>query len=293
GRNTKEYEGHLYSVISGTFEVSETREININDVLHVEGNVDYSTGNITFGKDVIIEGVVKDGFKVAVGGSLYCKSNLDASDVICRKDLIAEQGIIGRGLAIIRVGGKLETKFIENCHVESQTGIKVEKNIMNSQIFTLGHLNLGEKGSIVSSHIFSELGVTAHSIGKPGSPSSEISIGFSFIEKRSLESTIQRVDVLKEKFRKLNNIPDYRKTDSKLKLLEQIEAVVKKGEEEIDLKRKNLYHFPDVTVNVTGTIYSGNIITICGVSHSVTSDISRIKFFLDKETHRIETTPLV
>lgn len=292
GRNTAELDGRLYAATSGRYEVSESRDIHINDVLHIEGNVDYSTGNISFGKDVIIEGEVKDGFKVAAGGSLYCKSNLDASDILCRKDLTVDQGIIGRGAALIRVGGKIEAKFIENCHVESKAGIKVEKNIMNSRVYSLGHLNLGEKGSIVSSHVYCELGVKVCNIGKDGSPYSEIELGFSFVEKRSIESIRQRVDVLKEKLDHLVSLPEYRKTQKKLDLIKQIEQVAERGQVELNEKQKSLYKYPDASITVTGKIFPGNIISICGVKYSVTEEKKKVRFYLNPESHRVECVPL-
>lgn len=292
GRNTTEHEGKLYATTSGRYEVSESRDIHINDILHIKGDVDYSTGNISFGKDVIIEGEVKDGFKVAVGGTLYCKSNLDASDILCRKDLIADYGIIGRGISLVRVGGKIEARFVENCHVESKAGITVEKNIMNSQIYTLGHLFLGDKGAIVSSHIYSELGVRVFNIGKSGSPNTELEIGFSFVDKSVIESITQRIQVLKDKLYKLTRLPEYRKTSKKLDLIKQIEQVVAKGQKELDDKLRNLYKYQDAVVQVFGTIYPGNIISICGVRYSVTIEQHRVKFYLDKESHRIESAQI-
>ncbi len=58
---------------------------------------------------------------------MYCKSNVDATDILCRKNLVVDKGIIGRKEAMVRVGGKITARFIENCHVESKSGIEVEK----------------------------------------------------------------------------------------------------------------------------------------------------------------------
>ncbi len=292
GRNTAEYQNNLYSAISGRYEVTETREIIINDILHIQGDVDYSTGNISFPKDVIIDGQVKDGFKIAVGGSLFCKSNLDATDVLCRQDLIAEQGILGRKEAILKIGGKISAKFIENCHVESKDGINVSKNIMNSTIYTLGKLVLGEKGAIVSSHICTELGVKAYNIGKLGSPNGDIEAGYSFIDKRIIDSLNQRIEVLKEKLGHLTKLPEYRKTEKRKVLIDQIQEAITKAEEELRKKNSNLYKAKDATVLVYGTIYPGNTITICGLKYTVTEEMRKVKFYLNTESYRLEHVPL-
>lgn len=292
GRNTIEKDDKLIAGTSGRYEVSESRRININDVLHIEGNVDYSTGNISFAKDVIIEGEVKDGFKVAAGGSLYCKSNLDASDILCRKDLTIDKGVIGRGTGIVRAGGKIKARFVENCDIESKEGIEIEKNIMNSKLFTLGYLEIGEKGSIVSSRITAELGVKTYNLGKSGSPNSEVNLGFSFIDQRFVDSLKQRVEVLKSKLETLEKLPEHRKTEKKIALIKQIKEVILKGETELSEKIKSLYKYPSASLSVYGKVYPGNIISICGVKYSVTEEKQKVKFYLNKESHRIENVPL-
>ncbi|OQY37150.1 MAG: hypothetical protein B6229_08890 [Spirochaetaceae bacterium 4572_7] len=292
GKNTLVADGKLHSATSGRYDISDSKIININDVLTIEGNVDYSTGNISFAKDVIIEGEVKDGFKVAVGGSLHCKNNLDASDILCRKDLIIDQGVIGHGTALVRVGGELRAKFVENCDVESKKGIFIEKNVMNSTLFTLGNLELGEKGSIVSSYVHAELSVKTYDLGKDGSPNSEITIGSSFVAQRSINALKQRLDVLKAKLTKLERLPDYRKTDKKLQLIEQISAVVVKGSEELSLKQKNINKYLDASISVFGTAFPGNLLIICGIKYSITEEKRKVKFYLNSESNRIESVPL-
>lgn len=80
----------------------------MNEVLEIDDDVDYKTGHINFPGDVIIRGEVKDGFKVHSRGSIFCAKTLDASEVISGKDLIVQQGIIGRNKGIIQVEGKLK-----------------------------------------------------------------------------------------------------------------------------------------------------------------------------------------
>ena len=292
GDNTAPYKGNLYAGTSGKYEVTENRVIQINDVLHIQGNVDYSTGNISFGKDVIIEGQIKDGFKVAVGGSLYCKNNLDASDILCRKNLVIDQGLIGRGPALVRVGGLIQGKFIENCRVESKGGVEIEKHIVNSQILTLGSLKLGEKGSIVSSSITAQDCVETYNLGKSGSPNSTIEVGQSFIDKRYIDSIKQRQDVLKNKYKKLIRVPESRLTPKQKNLIAQIKDAINKGEAELGDKMKGLHNVDGASIKVKGTAFPGNTISINGVKYSITEEKHKVRFYLDSEKRRIEYSPL-
>ena len=149
-----------------------------------------------------------------------------------------------------------------------------------------------EKLEKLTREAIAELGIEAKSIGKEGSPNSELEIGFSFVDQRAIESIIQRVEVLEKKYDRLLRLPDYRKTDKKMELMKQIETVVSKGKAELNKKIKNLYKYPDATVSVSGTIFPGNIISICGVKYSLTEDKSKVKFYLNKESGLIENVPL-
>lgn len=290
GRNTVEKDGNLYAARSGHFEVSGDRSININEVLEIKGNIDYHTGNISFDKDVIIEGLIKDGFKVAAGGNIYCKDIMDASNILCRKDLIMDKGIIGRKKGLVRAGGRIEARFIENCQVESKAGIFIEKDIMNSKVYTLGKLSMGNKGTIVSGEVLAEESVEVYNIGKEGSPDATVKVGFSYIKKRNIDSLKSRMDMLKKKVDKLRKIPDYRKNMQKEILEHQIEDSLIHGGEELKSRYATLYKYMHATVTVNGTVYPGTVIEICGVRYNVKDKKSRVRFFLNKEEMRVETT---
>ncbi|MFB6226734.1 MAG: flagellar assembly protein A, partial [bacterium] len=63
GDNVRQEENCLYSEISGQV-ILEDGEVSVYDVYTVEGDVDYSTGNIVFDGTVMVEGSVKDRFKI-------------------------------------------------------------------------------------------------------------------------------------------------------------------------------------------------------------------------------------
>ena len=60
--------------------------LTMEDVLHIEGNVDYSTGNLKLKGSVIIDGDVRSGFSVETGGSIFVRGSVDASNLFAQNE---------------------------------------------------------------------------------------------------------------------------------------------------------------------------------------------------------------
>ena len=119
GRNVERRGDELVATVDGRLAIEGGRA-DVDEVLLVKGEVDFHTGHIVFPGDVVIEGAVHDGFKVWSGGSIVCKSTMDAFDVNAKKDLTCAQGIIGRRRGEVRVGGELNAKYVQNCRVAAR-----------------------------------------------------------------------------------------------------------------------------------------------------------------------------
>ena len=148
GRNVERRDDKLVATVDGRL-IVENGRADVDEVLMVKGEVDFHTGNISFPGDVVIDGAVHDGFKVWSGASIVCKSTMDAFDVNAKKDLTCAQGIIGRRRGQVRVGGEIRAKYIQNCRVAARGDMHIASAIVNSRIFCLGTVDLGDKGVIM------------------------------------------------------------------------------------------------------------------------------------------------
>ncbi|MDR1058015.1 MAG: FapA family protein, partial [Treponema sp.] len=148
GENTRTDGKYILSNINGQL-IQSNGVLNVRDSLVIKGPVGYKTGNIIFPGDVTIDGPVSDGFKINSGGSVTIKQTFDVTEAFTRGDLIVAGGIIGRGRALLKVGGGLRTRFIENCRVACRKTIAVDAEIINSSVFTLENIEMGDKGHIL------------------------------------------------------------------------------------------------------------------------------------------------
>lgn len=294
GKNTKRENGTVVAACDGRFEV-EGDEFHVNEVLQIDGDVDYSTGNIDFPGDVILTGHVKDGFKLESGGTIYCGKTLDASNVTGQKDLIVKQGIIGRKQGSIKVEGEIQAKFIENCYVEAGGMIRLEVGTINSALYTSERVELGKKGVIVGGTVYAQNGVTANQIGTALGPRTEIYCGIDYTVSNKMEWI--RDNTVKLAF-KLKQIEERMKTDASnrdnlLDMREKIKKTIYKLNNSTQSLIYKLEKNDNAEVTVRGTIFPGVYIEICHVSYVVGREMTHVRFKLDKEKGRVVSEKLM
>lgn len=289
GENIKIEDRHIFSETDGRVEFLKNL-IQINEVLEIQGDVNYSTGNIHFPGDVIISGIVNDWFQIDIGGSLMCKSTLDASSVRCKKDLITTDGIIGRRMGTVAVGGHLRCKFIENCSVEATKSIKIKTSSFNSYLYTNGPLTMNREGAIIGGKVTASNGVSTGQIGNKSGKNTEIHCGNNYLVQEKLEIIKDKLLEIQERQHELR----YKiKNDEENK--EKIELVNKKlDERKAQLQQMGVNLIPklngyeDARINVYRSIYPGAVIYICNMKYRVTSELQSVSFFLNKEKGVIE-----
>lgn len=291
GLNTRLENGDIVAARDGRL-LEKGKELHVEEVLEVKGSVDYATGNIVFPGDVIIDGLVADGFKVYSGGSIVSKQTLDATDVNAKKDLLVAGGLIGRGRASIKVGGTLRTKFIQNCKVACRGKISVGSTIINSQIYTLDSLDLSDKGRIVGGEIFAVRGLRTGSIGKEQGNGTKIHCGVDFTIQQRLDKQNENLRLLSSKIAKLREIlKGYAPEDGKVKkvtaLLDELKTEQNTCSSAIVDLLNRLNADEQAVVEVFGEIVPGTLIEICHIAYFVDTTLKRVRFRLDKNQGKL------
>ena len=296
GTNTRMEGDFLLSDINGQLVVTQG-VVNVSESLLIKKNVGYATGNIIFPGDVEIHGAVSDGFKIYSGGSVTIKQTFDVTEATTKGDLNVAGGIIGRGQAVLKVGGDLKTKFIGNCKVACRKTISVEKEIINSHVYTLESLEMGDKGKIVGGEVYAVKGVRAGSIGKKTGKAARIHCGIDFTveqEKEKANSLLRSLAVKTNRLRDLINDPD---TDDEKKakmedLLLKLEEEQQKAQEKVSELLGKLDTDRGAVVEVKGEIVAGTLIEICQTALYVTEPLKKVRFRLDSHRNRLVTENL-
>jgi uncharacterized protein (DUF342 family) len=296
GDNTRIDEKYIISEINGQL-VEEKRVLNVRKNLVIKGSVGYATGNIIFPGDVIIEGAVSDGFKIYSGGSVIIQQTFDVTEVIAKGDLNVAGGIVGRGRAFLKVGGSIRTKFIQNCKVACRKTIVIEAGIVNSNIFVMEKLDLGDRGRILGGEIYAIKGIRAGSVGKEAGKSTHIHCGVDFTLQKEQEANNKTLQSLSGKLAKLREIMAVPNPDpEKQARLEQALRVLEEEQKKASKRSVELMGLVDAdenaTVEVNGEIAAGTLIEICEIALFVAEPLRHVRIKLDAHTRKLVSEPL-
>lgn len=168
GENIYREDDALFAGIDGHVTLKAGRVV-VSPILHVKGDVDYSTGNIDFDGTIRIDGLIEDTFTVRGNGSLFVKKSIGKSDVKVSGNLVIMGGILGRGEAKIEAGGDIAAFFIEHARVYAEGNLTVGELILHSEVFSAGEITLnGTRAALVGGTAFSAGNITVRTIGGQG-----------------------------------------------------------------------------------------------------------------------------
>jgi uncharacterized protein (DUF342 family) len=292
GENTRTEDELILAEINGQL-VETGKVLNVRDSLVIKGPVGYATGNIIFPGDVVIEGPVSDGFKIYSGGSVSIKQTFDVTDVITKGDLNVAGGIIGRGRALVKVGGSLKTKFIENCRVACRKTITVDSEIINSSVFTMENLDMGDKGIILGGDVYAIHGIRAGGIGKRSGKATQIHCGIDFTLEQEKEKNNNQLRILAAKLGKLRELlaeadtADRERRAKMEELLRRLEGEQQKTGARIAELLGRINNDENAVVEVSGEIAPGTLIEICEIALFVTEPLRKVKIRLDKPSGKL------
>lgn len=181
--------------------------IDVNEVLNVQGDVDYSTGNIDFPGEVHIKGDVKPGFSVKAKGDVLVGGVIEAATVVSFEGSVSCLGIKGREKGMVKAKEEVQAKFIENAIVEAGKRVVVQGPITNSQIKAKEEvIAKGNKGVIVGGTISAGCYVEAEEIGSELAVGTHVEVGMEPEERERMKLLKAQLELDRENLNKLISV---------------------------------------------------------------------------------------
>lgn len=168
-------DGTLVSLVDGVLRSSIDR-VRVDPTLTIIADVNYSTGNLDFPGPVVINGGVKDHFRVTAGGPVRVDQLVEAAEILTRGDLLLSQGMAGREIGRLWVGGDLRAGYIDGVRATVGGACLVVNEIKESEITVLNGVespSCAFYGGRLESRKRVDLGV----VGSSGGVSTELAIG--------------------------------------------------------------------------------------------------------------------
>ena len=130
GKNTVVSEDGLTLVarIEGEV-VYRSGQYHVEQALTINGNVDFSTGNLDVKGAVIVMGDICEGFTVKASGDITVYGMIEGATLVSGGNIFAKTGMNGNGKGSMTARGEIRCKFIENGSADAEGNIYLESAI--------------------------------------------------------------------------------------------------------------------------------------------------------------------
>ncbi|NLD93427.1 MAG: DUF342 domain-containing protein [Fibrobacter sp.] len=193
-----------FAAISGSI-ILNGAILDVVNMYVVEGDVDYTTGNISFNGNVLITGTVIDGFEVTAEGDIFVSKIVESAKLVAGRDIIVKGGVLGRSKGILSAGRDIRIGYAQNARLEAQGNIYIGNYAVNSYIATSKQLIMLEKrGSVIGGEVYALRGIDVRSLGSENSTKTYVEAGTDYLILRMVKEMNVVVEFCEQNVRKIN-----------------------------------------------------------------------------------------
>lgn len=282
----------ISSQVDGHVMLVEDR-VFVSDVYQAE-NVDLSTGNVEFVGSVQINGNVKENMKVTAGGNVVVNGVVEGAMIEAGGNVIISQGMKGMGKGVLKAGGNVISKFLENATVNAEGYVNTE-SILHSNVSAGTEIIVtGKKGFITGGHVQAGKLISVKNLGADMGSSTIVEVGISPALKAQYIGLQKEVAEIVKKIRNaqpvLVNFAEKKKkgarfTQEQLKYVAETDKLIKELTVELNEKNAQLKELQeslnckkDARVDVQGTVCAGTTIIIGELSAVLKSEYRYCRF---------------
>jgi hypothetical protein len=184
----------LFAELHGRVKL-EGDTIQVVEEYVVDGDVDFSIGNIRFNGFVEIRGDVLDGFQVSASKGLKITGNVGACRLISHGS-IEFCGMDAQGKGSILCGGNLHAQFIHDCSVECWGTLQVAVELRNCTIHSRSAIITGQ---LAGGEYVALSGIEAKRLGAPSAIKTHLHSGIDYHDLDRMQVLLKQLEELQEK----------------------------------------------------------------------------------------------
>ena len=168
----------LHAVIDGNL-ILKGGKLHVLPVFQVDGDVDYSVGNIDFIGTVIVNGAVREGFSVSSSGDIEVRGVVEGARLLSKTSISITGGVRGMNKAEISADGDITAGFIDQAKVRSNQNISVNNAVLHSDLAARGAITVlgGQKAQVAGGKIQAGMEVVCLTLGSEMGTRTEVIVG--------------------------------------------------------------------------------------------------------------------
>lgn len=146
-------------------------------LLDIPSDVDYNTGNIEYNGDIRIRGDVRGTFVVKATGNITVDGLVEAAVVEAGGDVLISCGVHGDNNAVIKSGGNLRAKYLDNCVAYAGKSVFAD-SIISSQVYSDESIQVTSgRGVIIGGSLVAANSIKARTVGTESGRKTELELG--------------------------------------------------------------------------------------------------------------------
>jgi uncharacterized protein len=182
----------FYAEIAGTVHL-DAKSISVSELFLVEKDVNLSTGNIVYQKDVLVKGSLTSGFSIYSEGSVFIAGVVESGcEIRAKGDVEVAGGVVG-SITTIRAGGNIHLGFVQEARIYCEKKLEITKGSMNAHLFGAREVKILGKGlkdtvsTLIGGTVISMEQIEIPSVGSPNQDSSII-LGYNPYAENTLNN---------------------------------------------------------------------------------------------------------
>ncbi len=307
GKNLKIEGNKVIAAIDGIIEIDEYNKVSISNIIKIEKDVDFSTGNIKSDSTVHIMGKVNPGFTVETSADLIVEDAVFNSNLKIGGDCKIKHGITGEiNKTNIIIKGNLSCEYIENSVIRCEKDLYFANSILHSKIKCGGILKSTGKGIVIGGEIFASKGIYINELGSKLAVPTTVIVGVDIERENKLNELKQQSIAIAYKLKQtklaigenyfkdpegyLAKIPDNKLDEFEKKIDAFFNLIDKQKEIEANVNTlKKSITFKDAVVSIKIRVYDGVTIKFGEENYTIKKEMSGpVTFYLDENEHKIK-----
>ena len=309
GDNVYMKHNKIYSKIDGVIDYRDKNNtvfLDVTDIYVVDGDVNYSTGNIDFSGKVIVKGDIFPGFVVDAGGDVIVAGSVHCGQVYSGRNISIGEGVIGHedGIkSICKAEGHIKARYVQYSILFSQENIVVYRSVVHSELYSNKSVAvLGDPGSIIGGTTVAMYGIESNIIGAEIAKYTKLVTGViheNFIKNATYVKSLEELFLKRTKYNHYLGEHHSNMMDNSVKKVSHKYTTIYKNkltcddeiiqlEDKISTINKNIRDVSNSKVEFFTTAFPGVIITIDGISYEVKQKYSSGYFCLNKDGESIQ-----
>jgi uncharacterized protein (DUF342 family) len=300
GRNVARSEdGQALSALVNGYPVLSDNVLSVETTYTLEGDVDFSVGNITCVGNVVVTGDVKSGFSIKCAQDVVTHGVVDAATIDAGGTVYLYGNVFGRQKGYIRSAADVQGIYVDATTIEACKDIVLRHGARNSQLRAGRSVLIQGSGHLRGGTVQAYERILSHDLGSASGVATRVEIlpgafdeGIQSRFLQHLEAMLKEDSAWLEEHRNLDLTPEHMQVMRNTLCHSQtaVQTLSTYFQQRRQLRTSTPLHVG--TIVATGTVYPGVTLCIGGVLLSITRPLTGVMFAKVEGTIHVKTLAL-